>query len=143
MEASPVADAYSPAPSYGRSPIVDRDGYAADAVEPEAVGTPADAKVEHLLEQMRLQDPDWLLAHELGTVVAAILGFLDLLDAKGLLDHPEVLRAFLVSIRAQATDFASVLSELICLESRDGSPQTGQGRVARTKIPLPSTRTDE
>jgi signal transduction histidine kinase len=123
MEASPVADGYSAAPSAGRSRIIDRVINAADAVDRDAAGHLVEPKVERLLELVRSQDPDWLLAHELGTVVAAILGFLDLLDARGLLEKPEVLRAFLVSLRGQATDFASVLSELVCLECSDGPSQ--------------------
>jgi hypothetical protein len=132
MEATPVINRHAAAPSEGRTATADRVIFAADAFDRDGAGASAESKAERLLEVVPLQDPDWLLTHELGTAVSAILGFLDLLDAKGLLDDPEVLRAFLLSIRNQATDFASVISEIVCLECTDDAPQSARVRGGRT-----------
>jgi signal transduction histidine kinase len=131
MEATAVVNGRAGAPSDGRRSASNGVIFAADAFDRDGAGTSAESKSERLLEFVSLQDPDWLLAHELETAVSAILGFLDLLDARGLLDDPEVLRAFLVSIRNQATDFASVVSEIVCLECTDTAPQAGRVRGGR------------
>ena len=53
-----------------------------------------------------------ILSHELRTPVAAILGYLDLLDSGDRLDDPTTRREMLAIVRRRASDLARLVSEL-------------------------------